>query len=684
MVEFSFWKKSKDRRLSIIDTVFVYISIVTLVNIILLATNSFYPLVSLASGFLILLITFNVFKIGVKFEDRRFNWLFLLVLLVTLSLRLTPNLYITGGQDQGTYVSLSKQYDINHGLYIEDELRESLSEKAKNLYDISGAATMLGVEEMDKDASIFYMPFYPSLPSWMSIFASLFGSDNRIYALTMFGVLSVVATYLFAYEISDKNKNIALLASFFVGINPLHVYFSRIPLTEVVSLSFLLFFLYSLTKFYKDSREGKDVKIYLLISILSANALFYTRMSSLLLLPFVLLVPLLSLLFENDKKLRKQLTSYSLAWIVSLGISYLYYFLLIPSLFSSIFEGRVLTLLGSNNIIIVGIVIVLLISGLFLNPIREFTRTVSLFLHKNIFPIFIVVFSGLILYEFVPYVLDILIKGGSQIFSFESLSYLKQLSFIATFLYLSPLGFILVPVAFYYIKKKENVESSLLIFLVMIFLVYCWGILRLTPYHYYFVRYQVSELVPFCLIALSVFLVGISSKGTIAKILSICVITSISIYSGYFAIIQLRDFEGADRDRFEELQSIVDEDDLLLVANNDFGSAQQIVFPIKYYYGINTFLLYTSSYIDNQEIIDLKEEYQDVYILMKDPDFEQKNIKLVKEIKFKHNYLVHCNRDEDAYFEMEGHSKDIPFCRYIIIPNRYYYGVYVMYLYLWE
>mgnify|MGYP007068780136 FL=1 len=77
-------------------------------------------------------------------------------------------------------------------------------------------------------------------------------------------------------------------------------------------------------------------------------------------------------------------------------------------------------------------------------------------------------------------------------------------------------------------------------------------------------------------------------------------------------------------------------------------------------------------------------KYDKVYLLTAINTISAEGIKFVKEIDFQNNYFVHCNRSEDAYFEMENHSKDIPFCKYIIIPNRYFYGTYKMYLYEWE
>lgn len=672
------------KEINLIEIIIFFVCLTSVINIFFLLIGVFYPLYSLLISFILLILFLVVFGYKIKIKDARFCFVLLIILFVSLFLRVPPNLYLAGGQDQGTYVSLSKQYEINHSLYIKDELRNKLSKEAKILYDKSGAATMLGVEELDLEESVFYMPFYPVFPSWMSSFGSLFGSDNRIYALTMFSILSIIGVYLLGYEISGRRKEVGLLSSFLLAINPLHVYFSRIPLTEIVSLCFFIFSLYYLIKFYNDYKEGKRWKISFSLSILSATVLFFTRMSALIYAPIIISIPVVALLFSRDKKLTKYLSIYSILWSIILGLSYLYYKIFLPDLFMNIFEGRILNLAYSKIVIFVllGLLLLSLVSIVFENT-RIIVKKLLLYLHKYLSVLILLVFVGLILYELGFYVIDIFINNNYSFFSFESLSYLKQLNTLATFLYLSPIGFILLPLAIYYYRKKKDIRITILLSLICIFLIYCWGIIKFSPYHYYFVRYQLSELIPLCTILISIFLVDLTVKRK-GKVILIATIIFSTLYFGYFSLLQLRDFEGANPAPYEELQEVIKKEDLLLVAGNNFESSQQIVFPMKYYYGINTFIIYTSTYIDYKEIKELKNDYQNIYLLMTNPDFEQKGIKLVKEIDFEHNYFVHCNRDKDAYFKMESHSPDIPFCEYIIIPNRYYHGTFKMYLYSWE
>lgn len=656
----------EQKKIYLFDLFFLWIGVVTLFNVGYLLLGVFVPIISLLTAVFFLLGLIIILKIKIERKDNRFHWIFLIILALALFLRFSPNLYITGGQDQGTYVSMSKQYEINNGLYIKGYFRESMPEKIKELYDRYNV--FLGVGVHDLNSSEYVMPFYPAFPSWMSVFGSIFGSDNRIYALTLFSILSIVGVYLLTYEISGRSKKTALLASFFMVISPIHLYFSKIPLTEIVSLTFLCFSFYYLLKFYNEYKTGKINIISLLLSIISANALFYTRMSGLFLLPIMILIPLLVFLFAKDKKLFKFLGVYSLVWILSLFTSYLFYYFALPDLFEQILGNKLINDIGWLWIIVVLIAVVIsLLAIFFVKKIAKIVSVILKFLYKNIIIIFITIFVSLIFYELYFYIKEILIDSSYTLFSNESLSALKQLSFLVGFLYLTPIGFVLLPGSVIYLKRRMNAQLSLLIFSLLIFLIYCWGVMKDTPYHYYFTRYQFSELIPFATILLSIFLVDISKKW---KTLTIILIALMSVYLGYFSYLQTRNTEGGSKESYLQVADIV-KDSVVFIDKNEFVSYNQIGFPLRYYYGIKMFAI--------RDISTIKDFHG--YLLSSNSNLTNDHLKFVKEIDFRHNYFVHCNRSEDAYFEMESHSKDIPFCKYIIIPNRYYKGIYKTYVY---
>ena len=105
---------------------------------------------------------------------------------------------------------------------------------------------------------------------------------------------------------------------------------------------------------------------------------------------------------------------------------------------------------------------------------------------------------------------------------------------------------------------------------------------------------------------------------------------------------------------------------------------------MRYYYDINIFPMYSSKYFGNVNFKEYTSQVDNKYLLSAKKIIDREEVTFIQEIEFKNNYFVHCLREEDEYFEMESYSPDIPFCKYIIIPNRYYHGVYKMYLYSWE
>jgi hypothetical protein len=290
------------------------------------------------------------------------------------------------------------------------------------------------------------------------------------------------------------------------------------------------------------------------------------------------------------------------------------------------------------------------------------------------------------IYSLYFYVKEVFVEGGIEFLSYESLSALKQQGFLTTVLYLSPLGFVLLVFSVWDRRKNNNLYIGVVLLILIGSLFYNWGILRLTQYHYYFARYQLTELIPFGLLLISI-LLGSMLKRPKLKILSVFLIVLLSTYSLYFSLIQLRDSEGLKIENLEYIEDLVGEEDALIVVRTDFTSFNQIIFPLRYYYGMDVVPMLSPRYFQNDDFKEIKYSHENSYILSTISTFEEGNPKrfeLIGEVEFRNNYFVHCLRDQDKYFDMTGHSEDLPLCQYMVIPNRYYYGTYSLYLYKWK
>ena len=157
------------------DLILVFLSVIGTVNIFLLALKNFRPFTSL---FLSAVIFFSfIYTLRNRFRisttDKRFSLAPLVLILLALLIRVPPTLYLLGGQDQGTYVSISRQYELDNKLYMVDEFRKTLTTEQKVLYDRDGNYIMPSFEKWNRPDSEYTMRFYPAYPSYLSLSSSL-------------------------------------------------------------------------------------------------------------------------------------------------------------------------------------------------------------------------------------------------------------------------------------------------------------------------------------------------------------------------------------------------------------------------------------------------------------------------------------------------------------------------------
>lgn len=72
----------------------------------------------------------------------------------------------------------------------------------------------------------------------MALVGEVLGEDNRVYSLVYFSLLNLLMLSLIAFELSNRKLLPAYLVAGFVATNPMHVFLSRFPVTENVTLSF--------------------------------------------------------------------------------------------------------------------------------------------------------------------------------------------------------------------------------------------------------------------------------------------------------------------------------------------------------------------------------------------------------------------------------------------------------------
>lgn len=223
----------------------------------------------------------------------------LLVLLAALLFRTGPFRTMHGGQDQGMYVGMSGYLQREGTVFVDDPLPEALpDDRSRAIY----AAGLLSQPHLyaSVQPGLYYshtqgdyvFQFYHLHSLWMATFAELFGDAARFHALTFFGLLSVLALCLLTFELTGSR--LAVLATgLLLAVNPLHAYFSRFPVTEVVALGFSSVGFLCLARAFRGMRDAASpaaVTSLLALAAASLSLVFFVRITGFLYLPALVLL----------------------------------------------------------------------------------------------------------------------------------------------------------------------------------------------------------------------------------------------------------------------------------------------------------------------------------------------------------------------------------------------------------
>lgn len=632
------------------DLFLLFISITSIFNIVLLTIGKFSALNALTFALVISLLIIKIFKLRIKLKDERFDkWIFL-ILLLALAFRYKPYLYIMGAQDQGTYVLMSRQYELQGSLNYHDYFRDTLTKEQQELYDKHDPYLLPGFQKWGSDRSNFIMKLYPLHPSWMAIFGSIFGRDNRVYSLTMFSLISIYALYLLGYEMSGK-KRAGYLAALFLAVNPAHTFFSKFPVTEIVALAFTSSSFYYLLKYYH-----KPNRFYLIISALLINAFYYTRMSSFMYMPFYYLLTASVVLIIKNKNVKKDLLIY-LAFVFALfGISFLFYKEQMPALFYEIYHSYFLAL-GANKFLLGIIAMFAVLPIKILGELKKRQQKNIIYLANRILP------ATLLLTTAIPIILSV-----------TTSSFTKTLLY-GTILHISPIILALYPVFVLRICKKSKELYLLAIFIAFFFVIATSLILEI-PYHYYHLRYAISEVIPFYLLLGALTFDQIHKKRTLILGVIITILCFIP-----FTLIQTQGTEGPQINSYKEIVQTIGKNDLLLV-NKNYRSGSAMMAPLKYFYNLNTLIIDKTEDLADPNITSLTAKFDKTFLLT---DETLKDKEKLKDIKIKYGYFNtpnQCSTHAYSYLSIESQKQIINGTLACFLPPTSYYTVYEdLYLY---
>lgn len=594
-----------------------------------LAGHFLAPQVWLSSFLLTALYAWRVRKTHVSLGVSP-DWRHLAVLLlVGLFFRLPAYHYVLGGQDEGLYVNIAHYIERTGGVDVEDTVLAKLQGSpfvdtylAENR--VANTAYLPGIYSPDFRGVGLEFQFYHLFPIWMALFEGVFGASFGVYALSFFSCLSIVFFYRLALVISGSRRT-ALVAGLLLALNPLHVFFSKFPVTEVPALAFSLIGFTYLAAFW-NRRGPQDNNCWLWVSAACFGALFVTRISGFMYMPFFIVMGIASALADPDYLRRRAIIGWALGTVALYALSIWY------GLHWSSQYARDIYKLSFGQIFhnkwradIVAVISFGLGSWLALTFLARFDHARECMRRYLLEParkaVGVIVVFGLVAGAFRIYQLgwtDHFIRdawlGGFWNLSHSGTMAIKASSLFATVVYLGPL----LPACFlvWVVRRQSDPRIEFLRLFVAGFLVYAALLQWTVAYGPYYARYLLSELVPYLILFVVLVWSGMYSspwkkviKGALAMSL---------VYMALASAAQLGKSENDGLyDALSQLLVPVDAGDLVLIdsLSTGFPTASEIKTPVLYTFGLNSVSVSDESLKNHGYLVALNARYDDVFLV---------------------------------------------------------------------
>ena len=526
-----------------LDLLVVWVVSVSYVSIALLALDAYDATTAVIAG--IIVTTVVRFFTPARLDSagagpsRPILPVLLLVLLAALLFRTDPFRTMHGGQDQGLYVSMSGYLQREGKVFIDDPLPGVLPDRQlREIYGAGqpaepsfGAAVQPGVYYSHTQGDYVFQ-FYHLHSLWMATFADLFGDGARFYALTFFGLLSVLGLCLLTLELSGS-RSATMAVGLLLAVNPLHAFFSRFPVTEVVALAFSSLGIYYLVRAFRGMRNASPAGTTASVLVLATGCVslvFFVRITGFLYLPA--LVPLFGFgawAMLGSREIRgRQLVGFCSVVAVMYGVSVLYGLRYSPVYSLSIYnrtfggalgEGWPLVTLGAAVLTVTALAAVAW--NRHRTPVRRLldwavdprpwtwlaTTLVAGAVLGSVYQAYLIGFTERYADNAFYARFDI-IGIGADIF--------LQSGAAAWLLYVSPL---LVVALIWGMHRPDRPSAAVLLY---VFLAVCLAanlVLNVPVIyrHYYYARYLISEVVPYSLV-LAVAVIAHAGPGTFRRL----------------------------------------------------------------------------------------------------------------------------------------------------------------------
>ena len=648
-------RRSDARFFRALDLLVVWVVSVSCVSIALLALDAFDATLSVIAGSILTtavrFFTPACFDPDEAAPSRAVFPILLVVLLAALSFRTDPFRTMHGGQDQGLYVAMSGYLQREGSVFIDDPVPEVLPDRqSRELYEAGrpaepafGASVQPGVYHSHTRGDYVFQ-FYHLHSLWMATFADLFGDGARFHAVTFFGLLSILGLSLLTLELTGS-RLATLAAGLLLAVNPLHAYFSRFPVTEVVALAFSSLGIYYLLRAVRGMRNAASTATTASLLVLASGCVslvFFVRITGFLYLP--VLVPLLGLGVWSTRQsggIRgRQIVGFCTAVAVMYGLSVLYGLQYSPVYSRSIYNRTFGNLLGETWPFVTAwaaLLVVAILTAVAWNQHRPFVRRllaravdarawtwvatalVVAAAFGSLYQAYLIGFTE-------RYAQDTfygrfgIVGVGADIF--------LQSGAAAWLLYASPL---LVVTLVWGMHREDRPATAVLVYLFLAFCLAAHLVLNVPVIyrHYYYARYLLSEVVPYSLV-LAIALIARAGPGVFRRVGVLAIVAAIPFHL-FFTTKQVPVRHGSQP--YAVLKRIADRvrDGVLLVDVDRLGSAR-LPTPLSLYFGTHVFPYATG---DLNAIVDSFEGVLDtsLWLLTNAPN-EHPRLRLVETFSY--------------------------------------------------
>ncbi len=286
------------------------VPVISLVAVVLLCCGSFTAQRALVIGIpLALWLSWPLLlksELESRWPARARGWL-VLMLLVAALLRWPPAAHLESTSDQAVYMAMAAYFAENGTLDVTDDVRDSLaSPDAVARFDRNNISSVYqpGIYVDLEKPGHYVFQFYHVHPLWMAIFGGVLGLDHAVWSQIFFGLLSLFFAALIAERLScDWRTGIAFAG--LLACLPLHVFFSKFPISEMPTLAFAFLAVYAMLRGSECDNDQVQAR-WLVLAALAFATIFLTRISGFVYLPVLYVGALLCHAFVEDDRRRKR------------------------------------------------------------------------------------------------------------------------------------------------------------------------------------------------------------------------------------------------------------------------------------------------------------------------------------------------------------------------------------------